>query len=211
LILGQIIASVANEPYQDYVRRNVLVPLRMSHTDFVIRDEMSQFGATPYQKRLSLMTPLFRLTLPRWVFGGRTDGFIALNRFYLNGAAYGGLIGSAEDAATFLRAHVNGGAVEGQRILSAESVALMQTIAAYGPRLAVGLGWCRPNETRNTDTFLEHLGGGGGYFNVMRLYPRSSIGIVMMGNSTSYDYRRILAAIATRWCRESDRPQELTL
>lgn len=204
LILGQIVASVAREPYQDHVRRNVLMPLRMLHTDFVLGGEMSQLAATPYQKRWSLTTPLFRLALPRWVFGGRADGFVALNRFYLNGAAYGGLIGSAEDAAIFLRAHLNGGAVEGQRILSPESVALMQTIAARGPRLAVGLGWCRPSEKRDTGSFLEHLGGGGGFFNVMRLYPSSSIGIVVMGNSTSYDYRAILAAIADRWCKESD-------
>jgi CubicO group peptidase (beta-lactamase class C family) len=151
-----------------------------------------------------LTTFLFRIVLPRWVFGGRADGFVALNRFYLNGAAYGGLIGSVEDAAIFLRAHLNGGAVEGQRNLSPESVALMQTIAAQGPRLAVGLGWCKPNEMRDTGSFMEHLGGGGGYFNVMRLYPRSSIGIVVMGNSTAYDYRAILAAIEDHWCRESD-------
>jgi CubicO group peptidase (beta-lactamase class C family) len=204
LILGQIIASVAKEPYQDYVRRNVLMPLRMSHTDFVFGGEISHLAATAYQKRWSWMTPLFRLALPGWVFGNRANGFVALNRFYLNGAAYGGLIGSAEDAAVFLRAHLNGGAVGGQRILSPESIALMQTITAHGPGLAVGLGWFGRSDVGSTDSFLEHLGGGGGYFNVMRLYPRSSVGIVMMGNSTSYDHNAILGVIADRWCRDAN-------
>lgn len=204
LILGQIIASTANQSYEDYVRRRVLAPLGMSRTDFILAGEMSQLAATAYHKRWSWMTPLLRLLLPRGAFGERTDGFIALNRFYLDGAAYGGLIGSAEDAAVFLRAHLNGGAVEGQRILSPESVALMQTIAAHGRHLAVGLGWLRRSGTRNSDSFLEHPGGGGGYFSVMRLYPCSSVGIVMMGNSTSYDHEAILGEIEDRWCNESD-------
>lgn len=205
LILGQIIVSAAKQPYEDYVRRRVLTPLGMSRTDFILVGEMGQLAATAYQKRWSLMTPLLRLVLPRRAFSERTNGFIALNRFYLDGAAYGGLIGSAEDAAVFLRAHLNGGAVEGQRILSPQSVAQMQTIAARGRHLAVGLGWLRPNGTRNSDSFLEHLGGGGGYFSVMRLYARSSVGIVMMGNSTSYDYKAILREIEGRWGREADR------
>jgi CubicO group peptidase (beta-lactamase class C family) len=134
--------------------------------------------------------------LPRWVFGKRSDGFVALNRFYLNGAAYGGLIGSAEDAAVFLQSHLNGGAVDGKRILSPESVRMMQTITARSPRLAVGLGWFRRKERRNSEHFVEHLGGGGGYFNVMRIYPEKAIGVVMMGNSTSYDHNAILNALA---------------
>jgi hypothetical protein len=78
----------------------------------------------------------------------------------------------------------------------------MQTIAAHGPRLAVALGWLRRNDIRNTDRFLEHLAGGGGYFNVMRLYPAASVGVVMMGNSTSYDHNEILEVIADHWCKE---------
>jgi hypothetical protein len=36
---------------------------------------------------------------------------------------------------------------------------------------------------------------GAGFFNVMRLYPEESLGMVMMGNTTSYDHESILAAI----------------
>jgi CubicO group peptidase (beta-lactamase class C family) len=203
LVLGRIIESAAGKSYEDYVRQSVLAPLGMSRTDFVYSPEMSQLAATAYQKQWSFMTPLFRLMLPRWVFGSRANGFVALNRFYLNGAAYGGLIGSAEDASVFLRAHLNGGAVEGQRILSPQSVALMRTITAHGPRLDMGLGWFRQKDRRSSNDFVEHLGGGAGYFNVMRLYERSSVGVVMMGNSTSYDHHAILDLIADRWCKQN--------
>jgi CubicO group peptidase (beta-lactamase class C family) len=121
----------------------------MTRTEFAFSAEMSQLAATAYQKRWSWMTSLLRLILPRWVFGDRADGFVAVNRFCLNGAA------------VFLRAQLNGGEVEGRRILSARSVALMQTVTAHGPRLDVALGRLRGTGRRHSDSFLERLGGGG--------------------------------------------------
>ena len=36
------------------------------------------------------------------------------------------------------------------------------------------------------------LGGGASYWNVMRLYPEATLGVVMMGNTTGYDHKSIL-------------------
>jgi CubicO group peptidase (beta-lactamase class C family) len=35
--------------------------------------------------------------------------------------------------------------------------------------------------------FVEHLGGGAGFFNVIRMYPTREVGIAVMGNATRYD------------------------
>ncbi len=52
----------------------------------------------------------------------------------------------------------------------------------------LGLGWFRPASQRDADPpFGEHLGGGAGYFNVIRIYPPRPAGIVVMGNATRYD------------------------
>ena len=40
--------------------------------------------------------------------------------------------------------------------------------------------------------FVEHLGGGAGFFNVIRLYPSDGVGAVVMGNSTRYDVDAIV-------------------
>ncbi len=42
---------------------------------------------------------------------------------------------------------------------------------------------------------MEHLGGGSGFFSVMRLYPDRELGVVLMGNTTRYDYPVILDKI----------------
>jgi hypothetical protein len=44
--------------------------------------------------------------------------------------------------------------------------------------------------------FVEHLGGGAGFFNVMRLYPEPGVGVVVMGNATKYDVDRVAGALA---------------
>lgn len=42
---------------------------------------------------------------------------------------------------------------------------------------------------------MEHLGGGAGFWNVMRVYPGESLGLVVMGNTTSYDHETICDAV----------------
>ena len=51
----------------------------------------------------------------------------------------------------------------------------------------LGLGWFRPASQRNADPpFVEHLGGGAGFFNLIRIYPTRSVGVAIMGNATKY-------------------------
>jgi hypothetical protein len=40
---------------------------------------------------------------------------------------------------------------------------------------------------------------GGGYRNLMRLYPDRGVGVVAMGNATSYDVDGLVTAIAEPW------------
>jgi hypothetical protein len=68
----------------------------------------------------------------------------------------------------------------------------MRRLDARGLRLDVGLGWYRPVGATG---FVEHLGGGSGYYTVMRLYPERGLGVVLMGNTTRYDHEAIISAI----------------
>jgi CubicO group peptidase (beta-lactamase class C family) len=46
-----------------------------------------------------------------------------------------------------------------------------------------GLGWFRrPADRDRHPSFVQHYGGGGGYHNLMRLYPEAGVGVVVMGN-----------------------------
>ena len=142
------------------------------------------------------MTLLLPFLLPKGVVGETVGQYVAFHRFSVNGAANGGLIGPVEHAARFVQLHLNAGVVDGRRLLSGEATQAMQRITASGSRLDVGLGWFRERSDRAPGPrYLEHLGGGAGFWNDMRIYPDRQLGVVVMGNATSYDHRRVLAGV----------------
>jgi CubicO group peptidase (beta-lactamase class C family) len=196
--LGVIITAVSGELYPEYIRQNILRPLDMEHTNFTYTPEMLRNAATGYQKRLSMMTMLLLfLRIPKGVLDGKVGDYVAFNRFYVDGSSYGGLIGPVTDAARLVQLHLNRGVVDGRRLLSPDSVTAMQQISARGSKLDVGLGWFRGHsEAREKRPYLEHLGGGAGFLNLMRIYPEESLGVVVMGNSTKYDVERIIETVA---------------
>ncbi len=132
--------------------------------------------------------------------GPRQGRYVSFNSFYIKGLAYGGLVG-VDEAARFVLLHLNGGRTNGTRLLSAESVAEMQRITPRGGKRDFGLGWFRSREAaQRRPAFVEHLGGGAGFWNVMRVYPEESLGVVVMGNATSYDHESIChAAVRVPW------------
>ena len=191
LVLGELVTTVSGERFEDYVHAHVLDPLQMSSTGFTVSEP--QRWATPYQRRLSALGVLMPVLVPRNILGPRHGRFRALRHFYLDGAAYGGLVGPVSDAARFLRAHVRDGELDGARILSTTASRAMRDIAARGRTIEVGMGWLRRGSSRSTD-FLEHLGGGAGFWNCMRLCSHAEVGAVVMGNATSYNHDAIVDA-----------------
>jgi CubicO group peptidase (beta-lactamase class C family) len=182
LVLGAAISAAVGRPYIDVAREEVLEPVGMSHTGFTFSPDVD--AATGYHPRWSPM----RLLLPRWVTGTSVGRWMGFTRFVLDGAAYGGLIGTAEDAARFLQLHLRDGELGDTRLLTERSARSMRNVTLEGRRFDLGLGWFRPSDQRGADPlFVEHLGGGAGFFNVIRLYPAEGVGAVVMGNSTKYD------------------------
>ena len=197
LVLGQVISGVAGVPYEEYVREELLAALGMVRTGFSYPEDAVSEAATGYQPLRRPLGAFLRAALPGGVVGPRQGRYVGFDPFYVNGAPYGGLVGGAEEASRLALLHLNGGKIGGRRMLSAESVAMMRGVIPNGGDRDFGLGWYRPHEaTRQGRTFVEHLGGGAGFRNVMRLYPRESLGVVLMGNATRYDHEPILDAVA---------------
>lgn len=197
LVLGQVIEAASGTPYTDYVRANILAPLRMNGTDFAYEGEMRARAATGYHPANRPSTLLLRQLVPGGIFDHRAGKLWALARFCVEGAPYGGLIGSVEDAARFASLHLGFADENSRRVLSAGGVAEMQKLTASGRKLDVALGWFHRRADRGSGPhYWEHLGGGGGFFNTMRIYPELNLGLVAMGNRTSWDYQRLAKALA---------------
>jgi hypothetical protein len=58
----------------------------------------------------------------------------------------------------------------------------MRRLCVRGRSLDMGLGWFRRRQYRTADAeFVEHLGGGAGFWSVMRIYSKRGVGVVVMG------------------------------
>ena len=194
-----MISEVTGTSYEEHVRAEILSPLGMQGTAFSYQERPAGGGAaTGYQPLWGPLTPLLRAALPRGVMGPREGRYVSFRPFYVKGAAYGGLLGGVEEASRFVRLHLGGGQTDGTRLLSEEAAAEMRRIVPRGGKRDFGLGWFRSHEAREQrPAFVEHLGGGAGFWDVMRIYPEESLGVVVMGNITSYDHESICDAIVS--------------
>jgi CubicO group peptidase (beta-lactamase class C family) len=196
LVLGEVIAAAGGASFTDQVRQRVLDPLSMTATEFDYTERTAPTAATGYQRLPRGLRPVLKALLPAGIVGERAGRWVGFRRFLVDGAAYGGLVGTAPDAARFAAAHLRGGLVDATRVLSPDSTARMQQINMPGRPFDLGLGWFRPHGSSAEPAFVEHLGGGAGFYNVMRLHPHRSVGIVVMGNATKYDIDRVVDGLA---------------
>jgi CubicO group peptidase (beta-lactamase class C family) len=194
IALGEVVGVASGTSFEEHVHSRILDPLGMRSSGFVVPPEAEDVAAG-YQRRFNPMTPLFRALLPKDIMGKTEGSFVRFRPFLVDGPAYGGLVGPVRDAVRFMGVHLNDGLAGTTQILAPESVRAMQTSHARGRKMEVGYGWKRRLSDRAPADFWEHLGGGGGYWSMMRIYPEAQLGVVSMGNATSYDHASLAEAV----------------
>jgi CubicO group peptidase (beta-lactamase class C family) len=179
LVLGLVLELVGRASFTTLADERVLARLGMTRTSFAYPEADAASG---HHRSGRFTAPLVRAIVPRSIGMERFGPFLRLEHFYVDGPSYGGLVGSVADAARFAHAHITGS------ILTPENRRAMQTIRNRGKRIDTGLGWFRTRETsmRYPDA-IEHLGGGLGFYNVMRIDRERGTGVVVMGNATKHD------------------------
>lgn len=127
ILLGEVLERAAGQPVEDFVRERVFEPLGMRDTLFrpppELRARIAPTEEDPWRGRL--------------VHGEVHDE----NAFAMGGVApHAGLFGTAGDLARFARMLLNGGVLDGRRIVSRETVELFtRRVGIPGSNRA--LGW----------------------------------------------------------------------
>jgi CubicO group peptidase (beta-lactamase class C family) len=109
-ILSRIVEIVSGQPYDQFLRARVFEPLGMKDTFFYPPDD-----------RRPRMTTLYRKSPGGLEKAENQDGFSL--KTYFSGA--GGLMSTAEDYLQFAQMLLNGGVLNGKRLLSPRTVELM--------------------------------------------------------------------------------------
>ncbi len=184
LLLAQIIEQVSGESYESYVRKNVLPALEETDTlDFRIENHERQ--AVGYHKRFSFSNLLLECFLDRKKYiKGQYGSWTAFQPFYVNGKAYGGLLGNARGLAAYLRAYLN------QSIFLHPETQQMMFAEQKG---GLSLGWYTGK--LHGEKFVCHAGGGGGYYAEIRIYPELNIASVLLRNRSGFSDLRLLDKI----------------
>lgn len=135
-VLGAVVEAAAGVRFEDYVRENILRPLRLEHTFFTIPQELRGRAVAAFDWQL-------------WSIHGEGDSRVP--------RSHRGLYSTLADLWRFGRMMLNGGELDGARILKADTVELMTTnrLSAGVPRYVygrkidryrAGFGWELVNE-----------------------------------------------------------------
>lgn len=187
-LLGEIVEHVAGISYEQYVTDNILHPIGAPANElgFVMDSTLHARG---YHRRMSVSYPIlgFLLDASR-SFECREGAWQMFRAYHMNGAAYGGLVGSADGFARFVHTLIGEKCV----LLSEESRAQMfsEYLLSGGRRSGMSMSWF--TGSLSGERYLHHAGGGGGYYAELRIYPRLRRASVVLFNRTGMTDVRFL-------------------
>ncbi len=145
-LLGELVRELSGVPFEDYVVKNILEPLKMSRSTFRKED---------FENDSDVMTPYFMHE------DGPKPTTIPLREL---GYAPGGLMSSVNELANYLVMNMNGGTFEGNKLLDRKSLSSMHEPYIDRPGGAYGYGW-------SVDEFMgEKFVGHGGSIAVSTAY-----------------------------------------
>lgn len=113
-VLGYLVGKVSGLPFEEFLRQRVFAPLGMVDTDFHVPAAKASRFAACY-----VATPDGRMKLQD---DPQTSSYLRPPTFFSGG---GGLVSTAADYLRFCRMLLNGGALDGTRLLSPKTIELM--------------------------------------------------------------------------------------
>jgi CubicO group peptidase (beta-lactamase class C family) len=147
-VLGRVVEVVSGLSLDEFFRTRIFQPLRMRDTGFRVPDEKLGRLATAYTSPHDSLRAMAdtdsweKGRLPLGLFGG--PGTRGSSTFFSGGA---GLFSTADDYARFAQMLLNGGSLDGVRLLSPKTIELMTADATadlkepLGPGFGFGLGF----------------------------------------------------------------------
>jgi D-alanyl-D-alanine carboxypeptidase len=190
-LLGGVVARASGVPFTTYVTCEVLDPLGVTPRELGYRIPDSALHATGYLEKYSLLNLVKGLVIDPAFIGDYAGRWLRIAPHYLNGPAFGGLVGTGAGFGRFLTDQLR----RRSAILGDAARKLFYTPqrTRRGVAVPMTLGW-HIGELNGRRFFFKE-GGGGGFHCMMRLYRDHGIGTVMMTNATGFDVGRALSTL----------------
>jgi CubicO group peptidase (beta-lactamase class C family) len=177
LVAGMIIEKVTHQPWDDFIKSKIFIPLAMTHSSTNLSGLMKDNNyARPHLKNQPI-TPV------------TTD----------NIAPAGSINSNIDEMLVWMRLWLNEGRFEGNEILSEKTFSVITTpkvILSDHSTESYGFGWYI--DIDDGKQVLSHGGGMPGYKSLILLFPKSKSGIVILTNKISY-LNETLAGVITEY------------
>ncbi len=159
-VLGDVIAKVSGQSFEDYVEEAILGPLAMKSSRLMVRQANQRLVTTPHLSRLD--------------GGVRVSGVFPYNRKHAPSST---LVSNTFEMTQIARALLNGGELNGKRILQAASIDAM-----WSPQMRddVGLSWFFSK--RHGERVVSHDGHDRGFRSYLALIPKRQMAVVVSSN-----------------------------
>lgn len=212
-LLGLVLQQLSGRSYEALLREALLRPLGMTRSRVLLgglgAEARARELATPYERLApgkALATPVDRLVQGEpWPLGEGQGHLQALCHYGFATVSDGLLRSSATELTRFALALLQGGQLEGRRILRADSLAQMcsdQLAAlpqAQRPRYRQGLAW-RGLDAANGPpeaAFWAHFGSDPGTAAALAIRPLDGRGLVLLANGAHA--RPLLGRLTGEW------------
>lgn len=161
-ILGDVIQKVSGEPFENYVKRKIFIPLKMKNSSFVYPETPEDLRTTPHtwkgKKVVSEVYPYNRIHAPSSTLNS-----------------------SVEELCNWAICNLNKGVFENKRIFSEESHKLLWTNEkSFGEKPKVGLSWFLGLHKDKDKVW--HSGGDTGYRSYLVMLPEEKIAVIVASN-----------------------------
>lgn len=190
-LLGRVVERASAETFQTYVVNHVLRPLGITPGELGYTVPEGRGHAHGYLEKYSVINLVKGFLIDRTLIGGYEGRWLRVQDHYPNGAAFGGLVGTARGFGTFLQDQLR----PHSTLLGDATRQLLYTPDRTndGSETAMTLGW--HIERRHGDRVFFKEGGGGGFHSLMRVYRSAGLATVVMTNATRFDVRALLDSL----------------
>jgi uncharacterized protein YbbC (DUF1343 family)/CubicO group peptidase (beta-lactamase class C family) len=169
MTLGEVVRRVSGEPLNVFAKRNIFEPLGMHDTTFLPGPAL-RARAAPTEKRWGKDLQGEVHDPASWSLGGV--------------AGHAGLFSTADDLARYCQMYLNGGKLDGRRVLSQATVRAMTSPASAAGLPVRGLGWdIDSGYTKRGDLFSNRSFGHTGWTGTsVWVDPPSQTFVVLLTN-----------------------------
>lgn len=215
-VVGRLVEVISGQTLDEFLRKKIFEPLKMSDTHFYLpASKLGRFAAS-YQpdnengKKIKLVEA--PTAQSRWVKEPHV---------YFSGA--GGLVSTAADYVRFHQMMLNGGELDGVRLLGRKTVELMTTnhigdlpIWLTGPGFGFGLGYSVVKDIGVTGQAgsAGAYGWGGAFCTYFQVDPKEELIGIVMTQVRPYDHlniRQEFMALANQAIVDNAKPSALTV